>query len=178
MTGPSDATPDADNVVLVGLRATGKTELGRRLALRLGRPFLDTDALVEEIAGRAADALLAQRGEAAFRLVERQALVRAARARGTVVATGGGAVLNGEEFARLAATGVVVHLTAPVDELVRRARARPRPALLPLPLAEEVEALHAARTPLYRAVAQITVPVDRGDPILALLDRLSEFAIG
>jgi len=178
MTDAQDEKPAAGrNVVLVGMRATGKTELGRRLAARLGRPFIDTDALVESIAGTPVDALLDERGEGALRAVEREALAGAARARGAVVATGGGAVLDEEAFARLARTGVVVHLSASVEELVRRAGARPRPPLLDLPLAEEVAVLDARRGPLYRAHAQITVSVDSGDPILALLDRLAGFGI-
>jgi len=160
------------NIVLIGMRASGKTECGRALAERLGRPFLDLDQELERIAGRGADEILEQEGEAAFRELEAQVLAAAASRSGHVIATGGGAVLHGALFAELARTGKVVYLRASLAELQRRAAIRPRPALKQLDRDSEVEALLADRQALYEGFAQITIPVERGDPILALTKAL------
>lgn len=162
------------NIILIGMRASGKSSLGRRLARARGRPFLDLD---DELARRVrcdVDALLAARGEAAFRRLEGPVLEWAATRRGHVIATGGGAVLHPRAFAALAATGPVVYLQAPAAELVQRGAGRPRPALTALPPYDEVAALLRRRDPLYRAAASLTIPASRTDPILALLHVLYE----
>jgi shikimate kinase len=166
------SNPSMPNVVLIGMRASGKTQCGRELARRLGRPFLDLDEELARLAGRDADEVLAQRGEPAFRELEARVLSEASARRGHVIATGGGAVLHGPLFEALARTGTVVYLEASVDELRRRAAARPRPALKALPLQAEVEALLNERAVLYEGFAQITIPVGAGDPILAMTTAL------
>ena len=174
-----DVAPDpgARRVVLIGLRGSGKTTLGRELARRLARPFTDVDELVAQLAGRSADELLAQAGEPAFREVEARALRMAARQPAGVVATGGGAVLHAEAFAELAHGAVVVYLDAPLDVLAERAVRRPRPPLTDRPLSEELALLHARRDPVYRAAANIVLAVGvpgADDPILSLLSALQE----
>jgi shikimate kinase len=169
---PDISNPAPRNIVLIGMRASGKTECGRALAQRLGRPFLDLDDELERIAGRGVDEVLEQDGESAFRELEAQVLAEAAGRRGHVIATGGGAVLHGEAFEALARTGEVVYLQASVEELQRRAAIRPRPALKELDRDAEVGALLAERQALYEGFAQITIPVERGDPILAVYTAL------
>jgi shikimate kinase len=164
-------------IVLVGMRASGKTTVGRELAARLGRPFVDVDELIEGLAGRPADAVLAQDGEPAFRALEARALDLAAGMPGAVVATGGGSVLLGDEFARLARDALVAFLDAPPEVLEQRASIRPRPALTGLPPRAEIEVLRARRLPLYRAAADVVIPVGvpgAPDPILAVLSALQE----
>ncbi|MGQ0551665.1 MAG: shikimate kinase [Planctomycetota bacterium] len=163
----------APNLVLIGMRASGKTTLGRSLAQQLNRPFLDLDDEVGRLAGCSADELLARDGEAAFRTIELRALATASRLHGHVLATGGGAVLLREAFAALAATGLVIYLQVEAEELTRRAQARPRPPLTDRPPAEEVALLLAEREPLYRAAAQITVSAGGREPILDLVQEVS-----
>lgn len=164
-------------IVLVGMRASGKTTVGRELAARLGRPFVDVDELIEGLAGRSADAVLARDGEPAFRALEARALELAAGRPGAVVATGGGSVLLGDAFARLARGALVAFLDAPPEVLERRASIRPRPALTSLAPRAEIEELRARRLPLYRAAADVVIPVGvpgAPDPILAVLSALQE----
>src|SRR5215470_5572891 len=99
-------------IVLMGFMGTGKSEVGRRLAQRLGRAFVDTDQLVEERAGKRVAAIFADDGEPAFRGLERTAVADAAARAGAVIAVGGGAVLDPENVRVLRAAGVLVHLTA------------------------------------------------------------------
>jgi shikimate kinase len=162
------------NVILIGMRASGKSTLGRRLARALGRPFLDLDDELARRSGRSVDALLAERGEAGFRRLEAPVLTWAATRRGSVIATGGGAVLHARPFAALAATGTVLYLQAPAAELARRGEGRLRPALTALSPYDEVAALLRRREILYRTQAAFTIPVSRTDPILALLHVLHE----
>src|SRR5262245_39322471 len=100
--------------------ATGKTEVGRRLARRLNRPFVDVDGLVEASVGRTVAAIFASEGEARFRELERAAVVEACRVPDAVVATGGGTMLDAENRRRLAAAGPIVCLAAPAEEILRR----------------------------------------------------------
>lgn len=108
------------NLVLTGLMGTGKTTAGRLAAGSLAWPFLDLDAAIASRAGRDVPAIFASEGEAGFRERERRVVADAARLSGTVIATGGGAPLDHDGFAALAASGTVAVLTATADELARR----------------------------------------------------------
>lgn len=164
-----DVPADVGNVVLVGPRAAGKSSVGRALADALGVAFVDLDDELARRAGRPASDVLAEDGEPAFRRREREVLAWAAGLREHVVATGGGAVLHDEAFARLAATGVVVYLRPDRDVLVERQRRAPRPPLVHDDVARDVDAQLAAREGRYLAAAQIVVA---GAPCVSILDRL------
>lgn len=153
-------------VVLIGMRRAGKTTVGRALAAALGQELVDTDLVLEEIAGRPAGELLSGAGEDAFRDVEVEAVRRALLVSGRVVATGGGAPLRAENRRRLAAYGVVLYLRLGADELVRRAARDPKPGRRPLLAGDsataEVAALLKERDLLYSALADHVVPADGG----------------
>lgn len=167
---PASSVP---SIVLVGARCSGKTTLGRRLAERLDRPFVDADERLAELAGLPAEEQLARHGEPAFRALEARVLAELSGLRGAVVATGGGAVEQ-PGFAALAADATVVYLRAECSTLLERQRAAPRARLLPGALRDEIETLLQRRSPLYTAFADVTVPVEGPDPILALLRQLPE----
>jgi shikimate kinase len=147
-------------VILTGFMATGKSEVGRRLARSLGRPFVDIDGLVEADAGRTVAEIFAAEGEPAFRARERDAVARACAVPDAVVATGGGTLLDPENRRRLAAAGPIVCLAASPEDILRRVR---NPATRPL-LANangqgtlaRVQQLLAERAPIY-ALATHTV---------------------
>jgi shikimate kinase len=109
-------------VYLTGFMGTGKSVVGRALAGRLRRPFVDLDAAIERASGKSVAALFAARGEKAFRKLERSALARASKRRGAVVALGGGALLDARSLALVERTGVLVELSCSRRELVRRLR--------------------------------------------------------
>jgi len=146
-------------VAMVGPRAAGKTTLGRALAAALAWDFADADDALAAAAGTSAADCLRTRGEAAFRALEERVVLPLLARRRTVVALGGGAVLSAAVRARLVAEDChTVLVLAPVEVLVARLRAGgDRPPLTGLPLEQEVEALLAARGPLYREVARSTV---------------------
>jgi shikimate kinase len=148
-------------VILTGFMATGKTEVGRRLARLLGRPFVDIDGLVEAAAGKKVAEIFAAEGESRFRDLERAAVAEACRVPDAVVATGGGTLLDPDNRRRLAASGPIVCLSAPPDEIARRiGTAKSRPLLASANGAGDrvgrIRALLAERAPVY-ALATHTV---------------------
>jgi len=110
------------NIVLTGFMGTGKTTVGKILARRLGRLFLDTDALVEQMANLSVPEIFARHGETCFRECESTALdsLKCYPAGSLVVATGGGAVLRDENRKAMRLIGAVVLLTASPKAIVRR----------------------------------------------------------
>lgn len=143
------------NIVLVGLRGSGKTTVGRALAERLGCAFVDTDDLVEAQAGATIAEIVAAQGWEAFRAAEEAAVAEACALPGKVVATGGGAVLSAASRALWARQAVVFYLAADIPLLLERLGSGPdprRPALTDLPLEEELVACLREREPLYMAV--------------------------
>jgi shikimate kinase len=151
------------HLILVGLMAVGKTTVGGLCALRLGRPFVDTDDLVELLSGRQVQELFAG-GEAEFRSVERAAVADAcASPTPLVIACGGGAVVDAGNRALLRRSGVVLWLRADADTLAERAGAdgTHRPLLAGGAPVAVLAALAEARDAAYRGVADATV--DAGD---------------
>ena len=152
-----------DNLVLVGFSCSGKTTLGRNLARRLRLRFVDTDRLIEEMAGRSIPEIFGDGGEAAFRAYEREAIARIMAETQQVVSTGGGAFVDPENRRRLRDGNLVIHLQVQPETVVDRLRnsksGRPRPMLdAPDPL-QRVEELMAERREAY-AQAHVTIGVD------------------
>jgi shikimate kinase len=143
-------------IVLMGFMGTGKSEVGRRLAKRLGRAFTDTDQLVEQGAERTVREIFATEGEPAFRALERAAVADAAR-RGGVIAVGGGAVLDPVNVEVLRAAGVLVLLTAPPDVIRARVGDAATRPLLAGRSETSLERLLGERQAAYGAAADLTV---------------------
>jgi shikimate kinase len=160
----SRITPIGDrNIVLIGFMGTGKSAVGRILAERLGRRFFDTDSIIEKRAGKQVRAIFAEEGESCFREMESEVIRDLAARRGCVIASGGGAVLSGENVRALKSNGMLICLQADPEFLCRRlARSDDRP-LLPKGRAERLsrikELLHARRA--HYAVADLSVDVSR-----------------
>jgi shikimate kinase len=118
---------DQRHLVLIGMMGVGKSSVGRRIALRLGRQFIDTDKLVEEEAGCSVAEIFAAEGEAAFRALEAAAVRQALDSEPyAVIAFGGGAVLDPTTRGLAHQVALVVWLQAPARELARRVSASMR----------------------------------------------------
>ena len=147
--------------VLVGLPGSGKTTSGRRLANRLEVSFVDSDALVEERAGRTIAEIFTAQGEPAFRALEHDVIVEALKSFDGVLSLGGGAILDAATRLALTRSGVpVILLRSSIRTLSRRVGdGRGRPLLADNPTAA-LGALATAREPLYREVATHIVSTD------------------
>lgn len=148
-------------VVLVGLMGAGKTTIGRRIAQRLGLPFKDADAEIEQAAGCTIAEIFDRFGQAGFRDGERRVLRRLLTEESQlVIATGGGAFIDPETRALILSTATSVWLKAKLDTLVQRtARRQTRPLLLAGDPRAILADLMAKRDPLY-AEADVTVESD------------------
>src|SRR3989442_10228712 len=112
------------SVVLVGMMGAGKSSIGRRVALRLGIPFVDADAEIEKAAGMTIPDIFAMHGERDFRAGEARVIARLLESGPQVLATGGGAFMNADTRAVIGAKGVSIWLKAEFDVLMRRIKRR------------------------------------------------------
>lgn len=145
------------SIVLVGLMGAGKTSIGRRLAEKLGLPFVDADHEIAAAAGKSIPDIFAEHGEAHFRDGERKVIARLLENGKQVLATGGGAFMNDETRAGIKQHGISVWLKADVETLLERVAKRGGRPLLEGDNPEGVlRNLADQRYPTY-ALADITV---------------------
>lgn len=152
-------------ITLIGYRGTGKSTLAAPLAQRLGWEWIDADVELERRAGRSITDIFATDGELEFRRLERALLAELLTRDRWVIAAGGGAILNDATRAEMNAAGPVIWLRASADTIERRLATDPttgrrRPNLTATGGRAEIERLLAAREPLYRACATITLDTD------------------
>ena len=144
-------------IVMVGMMGAGKSSIGRRLANRLGMPFVDADTEIEQAANQSIPDIFEQYGEAYFRDGERRVIQRLLDGKPKVLATGGGAFIQPETRAAIRASGISIWLKADRDLLLSRVKRRNNRPLLKLgDPAEVLERLIAERYPIY-AEAEIHV---------------------
>ena len=140
----------ADNVVLVGFMGAGKSAVGRLLARRLGRCFVETDDMIVAREGRPIPEIFRVAGEERFRQLEANALDALKLKSGDVIATGGGLPCREGRMEALRELGTVVWLAGDFADLYERAgRSADRPMLAGR-TADELETLYRAREPFYR----------------------------
>lgn len=155
----------APKVFLTGFMATGKSSVGRSVAARLGRTFIDTDHEIVARAGKPIARIFAEDGEAAFRRLEREVIAAVAQApQPAVIATGGGALVDDANFAALSRAGVIVCLVARPEVIARRVSssnvARPKLTEGNLPLEQKVVELMEVRQSAY---ARAAIMIDTSD---------------
>ena len=147
---------EKENAVFIGMPGSGKSTVGARVAAALGRPFFDSDTEVVKTDGREIPRIFSEDGEAAFREKETFAVSALALHAGRVIATGGGAILRGENVRALKRTGRLLFLDRPLDLICpteNRPTARDREALA---------MRFAERYPIYRRVADIRIDASLG----------------
>lgn len=152
------------NVVLIGMPGCGKSAIGRALAKRLGKTFVDLDAEIVRRAGRPIPDIFAREGEDAFRALESQAVREAGARTGCVLSTGGGVVTREENYPPLHQNGVIVHITRALELLPTNGR--------PVSQSTDLHELWRQREPLYRSFADLTV--DNNGPMEETVQRILE----
>ncbi len=141
-----------ENIILIGMPGCGKTAVGRLLAQKTGREFVDTDEQIERLAQKSIPAIFAEDGEAAFRAMETQILAQFGKSAGLVIATGGGCVTRPENEPLLRQNGRIFCLERDIRALDTHGR--------PLSLTHTPEALYAARAPLYARFGDVHIRND------------------
>lgn len=168
------------NVYLVGLMGAGKTTIGRILARKLGKRFIDSDHEIEARTGASIPWIFEIEGEDSFRRREAEVIRDLCAEDGVVLATGGGAVLDAQTRAHLKARGTVIYLRANVNSIMLRvAHDKNRPLLQTADPRRRVEELLAQREPLYQEIAQLVI--DTGRPnvqsmVQTIMDQLDALA--
>lgn len=159
-------------LVLVGLPGAGKTTVGRQLARRLDRPFVDSDHAIEQRIGCPIREFFEREGEERFRDIESEVLDQLSQGEAGVLSTGGGAVLRSVNRERLRACGQVFYLRASPEELYRRLRHdRHRPLLQVADPQQRLRDLYQQRDPLYRETAHYVVETPRPS-VSGLVNRI------
>ena len=172
---------DDKNIVLIGYRCSGKSEVGKVLASRLKRDFIDTDTLVEERAGVSIAEYVRLKGWDLFRELERRTIEEIVSRNRLVIATGGGVVLSVENVTRLKESGRLIWLKADPEilkaRMVGQQAVQPRPSLTGKDPLEEIQKVLASRTLLYEQAGDFSI--DTGalsiqDVVEALLKKILE----
>lgn len=160
----SGLTAQVRNIVLIGMPGCGKSAIGRALAKRLGKTFVDLDGEIVRRAGRPIPDIFAREGEDAFRALESQAVREAGARTGCVLSTGGGVVTREENYPPLHQNGVIVHITRALELLPVNGR--------PVSQSVDLHELWRRREPLYRSFADLTAEND--GPMEETVQRIIE----
>lgn len=153
------------SLVLVGMMGAGKSSIGRRLAGRLGLPFIDADSEIESAAGMTISEIFDKHGEPYFRAGESRVIARLLENGPQVLATGGGSLMDAHTRALIGEKGISIWLKADIDVLLKRTKRR-----TDRPLAEKIKDLLPLREPLY-AQADIVVQ-SRDEPHDNIIDEI------
>jgi len=147
------------NIALIGFMGTGKTAIGQVLAKTLGLKFIELDSLIEQKAGKSIPEIFQQDGETAFRELEIEVTKEIAREKGSVIACGGGLVLNKINIDRLRENSIIVYLTASPGVILKRVSNEEgqRPLLEVEEPIMTIRELLKFRKPFYKRTADITI---------------------
>ena len=138
-----------ENIILVGMPGCGKTTVGKAMAEKLGKRFVDADAALEERFGRKITDIIPQDGEAAFRAMETETLAELGKQSGLIIATGGGCVTQARNYPLLHQNGTIFWLTRDLKKLPTDGR--------PLSQANKLADMYRIRQPLYEAFADCVI---------------------
>jgi shikimate kinase len=151
-----------NNIYLIGPMAAGKSTIGRLLANKLKRQFLDTDQEIIKCTGVEISLIFELEGEKGFRKRETEKINKLSELKNVVIATGGGAVLREENQKILRANGTIIYLTCSVEQQLNRTRSdTKRPLLQTKNPRQKLEQIMSERAPIYNSLADITVSTER-----------------
>ena len=151
------------SIALIGFMGTGKTVVGKALAERLGKEFIELDALIERKAGKTIPEIFQQDGEVGFRELEIEVTKEVSGKKNVVIACGGGIVLNKINIDRLRKECLIAYLTASPEIILKRTAtdASERPLLNAVNKTLTVEELLRFRKPFYERAADITIDTSK-----------------
>jgi len=152
------------NIVLIGLSGCGKTTIGRHLSDILNYSFIDTDARIEAVNGMPVTAIFDKYGEEHFRRLEAETIKYAAHSEDTVIATGGGCVLNPDNMKALSENGRIVYLKCSPEKVYLNIKDdTSRPLLQSADKLQRITQMLELRAPLYEKYADIIINITDRD---------------
>ncbi len=156
---------EMENIILIGMPGSGKSTIGKLLAEKTGKTFVDADTMVEEQAGCTIPCIFAEQGESGFRALETQVLAQIGKSSGLVIATGGGCVTKDENYPLLHQNGSIFCIERDIEKLATDGR--------PLSQSAKMEEMYRVRKPLYARFADHTIdnngaPDDTAEQILSI----------
>ena len=151
-----------DSIALIGFMATGKSVVGKALKDHLGKnyTFIETDLLIEKMAGKSIPKIFSEDGEVLFREYELKVCKEVAQQKKSIISCGGGVVLNKKNIEILKQTCQIVLLTASPEEIYNRAikdGKENRPIIDKMDPYQEIERILLYRKPYYNSAAEITI---------------------
>jgi shikimate kinase len=165
---------NAPNIYLIGLMGSGKTTLGKSLAKKLNRPFIDTDQLIEQKSGVDVSMIFEFEGEVGFRERETKLLSEIALKKDHIVSTGGGIILSKYNRDVITKSGVIFYLkTQPAELLIRLQNDKTRPLLQGANLKEKLTKIYAERSTLYEMTADYIIET-KNKKISQILTNIEE----
>ena len=164
------------NIGLIGYRGAGKSTVGRRLASRLQRKFVDTDNLIEEHQGARISEIVKSHGWGYFRAIEKRIIEEVSKEDHLIIATGGGAVLDNGNLRSLKKNGLIIWLKADQQVLLRRMDQDPRtnanrPTLTGKGILDELGEMVEIRSPFYEKASDVQLDTSTLD-IEAVVERV------
>ena len=158
---------EMENIILVGMPGCGKSTVGKLLAQKLNKPFVDADSQIEAAAGMTIPEIFAASGETGFRQIETMVLSELGKQSGLIIATGGGCVTQERNYPLLHQNGVCIWLTRDLNKLPTDGR--------PLSQSGKLEQMYQIRKPLYERFSDYIVPNDKtpDDCVFAILELLT-----
>ncbi len=167
------------NIILIGFRGTGKTTVGKLLANRLKRDFVDTDVYIEKGIGKTIQEIFEKEGEKGFRNIEAEAIEKISKMENMVIAAGGGVVLKSENIKNLKNNGCLILLEATPEVIYNRLiqdekTAQQRPSLTKKNPYEEIKHLIVQRQQFYEDAADYKIDTSNitCEEIVEEIDRL------
>ncbi len=161
------------NIALIGFMGAGKTAVGKVLAKKLDKKFVEMDALIEQKTGKSIPEIFQQDGETVFRELEIEVAKEVAQGKNQVIACGGGVALNKINIDRLKKESVIVYLTASSEVILRRTSTSEgeRPLLNTTDKASTIQEMLTYREPFYERAADIKIDTTELD-INAVADQI------
>lgn len=164
-----------DNIFLIGPMGVGKSTIGRKLARKLAKKYIDSDREIEKRTGAAIPLIFDLEGEKGFRERESRLIEELSALNDIVLATGGGAVLAGRNRDILVSRGTVIFLDGSPELLMKRtAHDHNRPLLETGDRLVRIKSLLSERHPLYTEIADMTLTVDKLS-VKQIIERISDF---
>ena len=142
------------NIVLIGMSGSGKTSIGKDISIILNKKFIDTDAYIEEIEGKSISEIF-NKGEAYFRKVESNAILKVSQNTNSVISTGGGVIKREENMINLKKNSIVLFINRPVERIINDIDESNRPLLKNKKT--NLYEMYNLRYPLYKKYSDIIV---------------------